>query len=885
MESSGLGVRGMFAAWVMLLCRALAALATVAIFAVAGSAQAVPFDPSYGGGTPAIPDPSSISYRLLPGGTIDAGTPILLEVTPSTNSTYTGFMDVQIAPEGEVATFHEVALVDSAPSNFAVGLLAAGTYTLTVLFMEDGSMPNSNTFTFAVEPSGSSSSSSTSSSSSYSSSGPSEATTITYELSPSGTLYEDTSVSLGVALLGELDYDGVAFVDVYDSSRQSVRALNGTPSHGALSFDLGTFTAGTYGAVVSYGGDRSHDRGQQTFQFTVEPGSNPGGSSSSSSSSEQTAPSIEPASGVSTWSVGAPVEYQFYVANGTGSYSFSATGLPAGVTMATNGVLSGIPEVNGAFPIEVTADAGDGSPLTMNFNWVIVPKKGPPPSSSSEESSSSSSEPPPSSSSEEPPTSSSESLSSSSEMSSESSSSSEESSSSSSSEELSTEPDGDDESSSMEEDDSSSSSSSSSSSEAPTTEPGDYTVSTRLTLSASPRTVKVGKSVKLTMKIEDRAGHPVRNGEVTLKVGTKSYRLDVRSGRATYTFKAKKAGKFKVVATYEGISGAYRRSSDVLTLTVKKKKGAAASAVSDAQLTGLDEAATTLLDMSGSGGFVDNVDNMLSFAPDQVQISASLSAIQEAAGAEKRGPFDIWMKGSYGLLTTTGARATSGLLAIGADYMFSPEFIGGVGLSLDRSVSAQSSGPGSATGFGWLVAPYLKGKIAETLGYGITIGGGGITNQLSPNGTYTDTVTGARWLASVKLDGTFELPDDWKLSPVLSASYVEQRMNAYASGGGGTVAASIDGLAKLALAPSLAKTFVLSDDGTSVTIGGSLQLALEAASEDGLFDAPYWRLGGGIDVTLDLAAGATLRGALDVSRTQTGATSLRGTVGLSATIN
>ena len=56
-----------------------------------------------------------------------------------------------------------------------------------------------------------------------------------------------------------------------------------------------------------------------------------------------------------------------------GPYTFSATGLPTGLTMSTGGTISGTPTVNGTFPYTVTVTDKDGNSGTVNCSVTVAP--------------------------------------------------------------------------------------------------------------------------------------------------------------------------------------------------------------------------------------------------------------------------------------------------------------------------------------------------------------------------------------------------------------------------------------------------------------------------------------------------------------------------------
>src|SRR5580704_8518003 len=58
---------------------------------------------------------------------------------------------------------------------------------------------------------------------------------------------------------------------------------------------------------------------------------------------------------------------------GSGAYSWSATGAPAGLTMSTTGVLGGTPAAAGTFSVAVSATSGGTNALVV-LNLTILPK-------------------------------------------------------------------------------------------------------------------------------------------------------------------------------------------------------------------------------------------------------------------------------------------------------------------------------------------------------------------------------------------------------------------------------------------------------------------------------------------------------------------------------
>ena len=58
--------------------------------------------------------------------------------------------------------------------------------------------------------------------------------------------------------------------------------------------------------------------------------------------------------------VGVHYSGQFKASGGTGTYTWTATGLPPGLTLSSNGVLSGTPTANGIFNFNITVTDANG---------------------------------------------------------------------------------------------------------------------------------------------------------------------------------------------------------------------------------------------------------------------------------------------------------------------------------------------------------------------------------------------------------------------------------------------------------------------------------------------------------------------------------------------
>jgi hypothetical protein len=152
----------------------------------------------------------------------------------------------------------------------------------------------------------------------------------------------------------------------------SVYALAGTPgagdypasypySHAGNLFDVTSGNNGSCGAPVcnagtGWDGPTGLGTPNGTAAFTA------GGSSSVSVANP----------GNQTTKVGTAVSLQLRASGGSGSYTWSASGLPAGLSInATSGLISGTPTVAGTSSVTVTAKDSAGATGTASFTWTV----------------------------------------------------------------------------------------------------------------------------------------------------------------------------------------------------------------------------------------------------------------------------------------------------------------------------------------------------------------------------------------------------------------------------------------------------------------------------------------------------------------------------------
>ena len=80
--------------------------------------------------------------------------------------------------------------------------------------------------------------------------------------------------------------------------------------------------------------------------------------------------------GNQTGTVGTAASLQLSASGGTAPYTWTATGLPTGLSISTSGKISGTPSAAGTFNVSATAKDSTGTTGATSFTWTIGPSGG-----------------------------------------------------------------------------------------------------------------------------------------------------------------------------------------------------------------------------------------------------------------------------------------------------------------------------------------------------------------------------------------------------------------------------------------------------------------------------------------------------------------------------
>ncbi|MGY9048597.1 MAG: Ig-like domain-containing protein, partial [Rhodobacterales bacterium] len=115
--------------------------------------------------------------------------------------------------------------------------------------------------------------------------------------------------------------------------------------------------------------------------------------------------------------------------------------------------------------------------------------------------------------------------------------------------------------------------------------------------------------------------------------------------------------------------------------------------------------------------------------------------------------------------------------AVGAHVKLNQNLLGGVLLEYDYL--EQDTGASNVTGHGWMVGPYMVTKIPnKDLYFEGRLLYGQSSNEISPFGTYTDSMSTERFLAMMKISGDVQYRVT-TLTPKLQLSYASEDQDAY----------------------------------------------------------------------------------------------------------
>lgn len=192
--------------------------------------------------------------------------------------------------------------------------------------------------------------------------------------------------------------------------------------------------------------------------------------------------------------------------------------------------------------------------------------------------------------------------------------------------------------------------------------------------------------------------------------------------------------------------------------------------------------------------------------------------------------YDIWTQ-IYGSTTSAGDSDNSFWIGfLGAHYFITPDMIIGGLVLVDWADEEGGATGSSADGQGWMIGPYIAGRITGTgLNYEARASWGRSSNNVSPLGTHTDEFETERWLATFKLKGDYML-DMITFRPSVSVSYFEEEQESYTDSLSNTIPSQTISLGEVRFGPEFIRDIALSDGSLfrpSIGISGVWNFGVE----------------------------------------------------------
>lgn len=215
----------------------------------------------------------------------------------------------------------------------------------------------------------------------------------------------------------------------------------------------------------------------------------------------------------------------------------------------------------------------------------------------------------------------------------------------------------------------------------------------------------------------------------------------------------------------------------------------------------------------------------LSFDQDNFNISTSLKDVQIAHAMAlmahdgvddsiylENNRWDLWFEGSYQKFTAAeDTEGYFGIAYVGADYVFSRDFLVGVVLQFDQMEESSDIDGTLVSGRGWMAGPYVTARLKDNLIFDGRLAYGESVNDISPFGTYTDTFDTTRFLIDANLSGQFKTENGWNVSPNVALSYLQEHQKSYVDGLGVTIPAQKLKMGQLRVGPNFSKRFTQAD--------------------------------------------------------------------------
>ncbi|MCM2257247.1 MAG: autotransporter outer membrane beta-barrel domain-containing protein, partial [Vicinamibacteria bacterium] len=162
-----------------------------------------------------------------------------------------------------------------------------------------------------------------------------------------------------------------------------------------------------------------------------------------------------------------------------------------------------------------------------------------------------------------------------------------------------------------------------------------------------------------------------------------------------------------------------------------------------------------------------------------------LAAVQVVdTPAQRQAPgFDVWVESHFARSeTTTGGETTHdgdfGVVYLGVDKRVKPSLLVGALVQFDWLSETAPRGGAEADGHGFMVGPYVSGRVGRALFVDARLAWGQSDNSIDPLGRYADDFATDRWLARVNLSGNWSRAN-FRVTPDLGLTWVRETQHGY----------------------------------------------------------------------------------------------------------
>jgi hypothetical protein len=180
------------------------------------------------------------------------------------------------------------------------------------------------------------------------------------------------------------------------------------------------------------------------------------------------------------------------------------------------------------------------------------------------------------------------------------------------------------------------------------------------------------------------------------------------------------------------------------------------------------------------------------------------AAVQPISGV-KVPRFDVWMEGELTRYRDGPSyqRRTGDLAVVstGADYLLNPWLMLGVMAQVDWSTDLEDQGA-RVKGLGWMAGPTVDIRLSPSLFAHLRGMWGRSSNEISLDGSYTDTFETTRAMYRASLNGQWRF-DDWRLTPSITVAHFTEQQHAYVDSLGNAIAGTQVSLSRLTFGPEI----------------------------------------------------------------------------------